>query len=171
MCCLVVGRRAASGSPRLSEPSATDRPPLRSLTVTPDASAGVRFAWRPQMRLKKSRDFRRVQGRGRKIRQPNLMLLVLPGQVSQTRIGLTVSRRVGNAVVRNRVKRWLREGLRHQYPSIEGCWDVVVIAHPSAADAGLDALTQQLASALSLMSQPPRHVAGRGRGRSRGARR
>ena len=116
------------------------------------------------MRLKKSRDFRRVQGRGRKIRQPNLMLLVLPGQVSQTRIGLTVSRRVGNAVVRNRVKRWLREGLRHLYPGIPGCWDVVVIAHPSAADAGQDAITGQLSRALSLISRPPRP-------RSRGTRR
>lgn len=121
------------------------------------------------MRLKKSRDFRRVQGRGRKIRQPNLMLLVLPGQVSQTRIGLTVSRRVGNAVVRNRVKRWLRQGLRHQYPSIEGCWDVVVIAHPSAAEAGQEVLSEQLASALSLMTRPPRRSSGRGR--SRGSRR
>jgi len=123
------------------------------------------------MRLKKSRDFRRVQGRGRKIRQPNLMLLVLPGQVSQTRIGLTVSRRVGNAVIRNRVKRWLREGLRHQYPSIEGCWDVVVIAHPSASEAGQEALSQQLASALTLMTRPPDKGSGRSRRRSRGARR
>lgn len=169
MCCLVVGPRAASGSPRPSEPSAADRHPVRSLIVTPDACGGVRYAWRPEMRLKKSRDFRRVQGRGRKIRQPNLMLLVLPGQVSQTRIGLTVSRRVGNAVVRNRVKRWLRQGLRHQYPSIEGCWDVVVIAHPSAAEAGQEVLSEQLASALSLMTRPPRRSSGRGR--SRGSRR
>ena len=171
MCCLVVGPRVASGSPRPSAPSATDRHPVRSLTVTPDASGGAGFAWRPQMRLKKSRDFRRVQGRGRKIRQPNLMLLVLPGQVSQTRIGLTVSRRVGNAVVRNRVKRWLREGLRHQYPGIEGCWDVVVIAHSSAADAGQDAISHQLASALALVNRPPRKGAGRSRGRARGERR
>jgi ribonuclease P protein component len=116
------------------------------------------------MRLKKSRDFRRVQGRGRKIRQPNLMLLVLPGQGSRTRIGLTVSRRVGNAVVRNRVKRWLREGLRHQYPDVSGCWDVVVIAHPSAAEADQAEISRQLSVSLDMLER-------KDRGGSRGARR
>lgn len=117
------------------------------------------------MRLKKSRDFRRVQGRGRKIRQPNLMLLVLPGQGSCTRIGLTVSRRVGNAVVRNRVKRWLREGLRHRYPEISGHWDVVVIAHPSAAAADQAEISRQLTVALSIAERPPGPRGSRGRRR------
>ena len=171
--CLPAGApRAASGSLPLLGPSATDLHPVSwLLTVIPDAAGTVGFSWRPEMRLKKSRDFRWVQGRGRKIRQPNLMLLVLPGRGSQTRIGLTVSRRVGNAVVRNRVKRWLREGLRHLYPGIPGCWDVVVIAHPSAADADQALLSQQLSTALSIMTLPRQSSQGRSRGRSKGTRR
>lgn len=137
--------------------------------MSPEAAITARFLWRPEMRLKKSPDFRRVQGRGRKIRQPNLMLLVLPGQLDRTRIGLTVSKRVGNAVVRNRVKRWLREGLRHLYPGISGCWDVVVIAHPAAATAGQESITAQLSTALSAIHRPPARSAGRDR--RRGSRR
>jgi len=105
--------------------------------------------WQSKMRLRKRCDFRRVQGRGRRIRLSSLMLLYLPGQSTQTRIGLTVSKKVGCAVVRNRVKRWLRESLRKQYNQIDGTWDVVVIAHPSAARSGQEKLQQQLIHGLT----------------------
>lgn len=49
------------------------------------------------------------------------------------RIGLTVSRRVGNAVVRNRVKRRLREWFRQSAVRAAGAFDWVVIARPAAA--------------------------------------
>jgi len=50
-----------------------------------------------------------------------------------SRIGLTVSRRVGNAVVRNRVKRRLREWFRQSATRAAGALDWVVIARPAAA--------------------------------------
>ena len=51
-----------------------------------------------------------------------------------TRFGLSVGKRVGNAVVRNRVKRQLREVLGTL--RVEGGWDIVVVARAGAADAG-----------------------------------
>jgi ribonuclease P protein component len=71
------------------------------------------------------------------------------------RFGLVVSRKVGNAVVRNRVKRWLREALRRQLPS----WspgDHAIIARPRAALAGLRALETELVAASRRLSRSSR---------------
>ena len=57
------------------------------------------------------------------------------GSEEGSRFGITVSRKVGNAVTRNRVKRWLREAIRHERDGLDG-GDVVFIAHPQAATAG-----------------------------------
>ena len=50
----------------------------------------------------------------------------------------------GNAVTRNRVKRWLREAIRKNNHRVEGCVDVVFIARREAADAGLSVLSEEV---------------------------
>ncbi len=72
-----------------------------------------------------------------------LLLLVARGQGPRARVGLTVSRKVGNAVVRNRVKRWLREAVR-SVGAPDVAVDVVVVARPEAAAAGFHALRDEL---------------------------
>lgn len=64
-----------------------------------------------------------------------------------------MSRKVGNAVTRNRVKRWLREATRAQADSFPPGADVVLIAQPAAADADLHLITREL---VSLLSRYPR---------------
>jgi ribonuclease P protein component len=56
--------------------------------------------------------------------------------VAGARVGLTVSSKVGGAVVRNRVKRRLREAVRHELAGLPPV-DLVVVARPSAVDAGV----------------------------------
>tara|TARA_B100000900_G_scaffold356860_1_gene326863 strand:- start:142 stop:393 length:252 start_codon:yes stop_codon:yes gene_type:complete len=73
------------------------------------------------------------------------MMMVIRNGTSQTRVGLTVSRKVGNAVIRNRVKRWLREAIRHQQTQLPPGFDVVVIAYPQAADSSFNAIGRELA--------------------------
>jgi len=62
------------------------------------------------------------------------------------RVGITVSRKVGGAVVRNRVKRWIRECYRRRHPEFPAQVDVVVVARPAAAEAGHDGICRELAA-------------------------
>jgi ribonuclease P protein component len=95
-------------------------------------------------RLRTSRDYRRVAAGGERFACPEFVLLVAPGgplPTGRVRLGITASRRVGNAVVRNRVKRSVREWFRRCRDRIDagsGGLDVVVIARHAAAE--LDAM-------------------------------
>lgn len=84
--------------------------------------------------LKKRRDFVRVQNASLKTRGKRLVILKDRGVAGNPpRVGFTVSKRVGNAVVRNRVKRRLRELTRASVAFLEPGCDYVVIARPQAA--------------------------------------
>lgn len=78
-------------------------------------------------------------------------MLFVPSGGEVTRVGLTVSRKVGNAVVRNRVKRRLRETIRRQSELIPLGYDVVIIAHPQAAEADLESLGAEVAHGWTRM--------------------
>lgn len=89
-------------------------------------------------RLTRSADFDRVFRRGRSYGNRHLVLHVFPQdapeQPRDPRVGLSVSRRVGNAVERNLVKRLLREAFVEHAPRFVGTVDVVIVARPDARE-------------------------------------
>lgn len=103
-------------------------------------------AWR----LRESTDFARVRDGGRVWRHPLLVLSVgsAPDARPVTRFGITVSRRVGTAVVRNRVKRRIREIIRLAYPDLSVGWDLVFVVRPAAASASYQELDAAVFSLL-----------------------
>jgi ribonuclease P protein component len=84
-------------------------------------------------RLSRSGDFERAYRRGRSVANRHLVLYVFPrGNSDDPRLGVSVSRRLGGAVVRNRVKRLLREAFRAHGDKLARGHDYVLVARPDA---------------------------------------
>lgn len=83
---------------------------------------------RPTQRLRLSFEFTRVFEKGRTFRAPCLRLHYLPSGRESSRLGLVVTRKIGGAVQRNRVKRVLREVFRRQRHLLLAPMDVVLVA-------------------------------------------
>lgn len=105
---------------------------------------GMNLTFKKEDRILKSIEFRRTLRYGKRFRRPHLTVVALIRPSGKTRIGLTVSKKVGNAVVRNRVKRRLREVARRLRGCLARPRDLIVIAQPSAAGASYDMLWSQL---------------------------
>jgi ribonuclease P protein component len=104
-------------------------------------------------RLRRRREFLAVQQRGTRLHAGDVVVIALPAGGPRPRIGITVSSKVASAVVRNRVKRWVREAFR----AAQGDWppvDLVVIARPGAKTMGLDGARRALAAARARLGGP-----------------
>jgi len=80
-------------------------------------------------------EFKHVFEQGRKFPSHHLILYVHSNGLEQSRLGFVVSRKVGNAVARNRVKRRLREIFRKLLAESPLCCDIVVVSRSTAAEA------------------------------------
>lgn len=92
--------------------------------------------------MRRRSEYLRAQEDGRRVHTASFVLLIQPGEGKQ--LGITVTKRVGVAVVRNRVKRLVREVFR-----LDRCWcpeacQVVVVARPSAAGLGFAEVRAEL---------------------------
>jgi len=92
--------------------------------------------WQKQMRLRRPEEFRRVRSEGRSWAHPLFVLWRAPGTMDGSRVGIAASRRVGNAVERNRARRLLREAVRKLYGRIIGGWDIVLVARSGLLGVG-----------------------------------
>jgi ribonuclease P protein component len=103
-----------------------------------------------EIRIRSRAEFDRVFQAGVRVSDARLTLLAAPGPVPEARLGISVSRRYGNAVQRNRVKRLIREvfrRLRHDLPPATD-WVVLPKPGPGPTLEGIRESMKQLSSRL-----------------------
>lgn len=111
-----------------------------------------------QYRLRDTQSFARVRRAGHCRRDPHIVLCCLDNGMSHSRFGFVVSKRVGNAVTRNRVKRRLRAIFHTHLVQIRTGFDIVVVCRPQVARIAyrdLEMACLRLARRLSLMPTAP----------------
>jgi len=99
--------------------------------------------------LKRNGEFRRVYGRGKALSSPVLITYYLKNRVGVCRIGITTSKKIGNAVERNRSRRVIREGVRAVSPRIKPGYDFVFVARGRTKHVKSTEISATLLSVLS----------------------
>ncbi len=128
----------------------------------PDASrvptaggASARFS-RPA-RLRKHADFEKVYRNGRRLFFAHMTVFFLPRDRGPARVGFTVTRAMGTAVKRNRMRRRLREAVRLNLGAAGGAVDVVIHPKKSALTAEFAALGEEIARAFAKIQSPAKN--------------
>ena len=85
--------------------------------------------------LKKNKDFQNVYSKGRSYANRLLVMYVLDNHTENNRLGISVSKKVGNSVIRHHITRLIRESYRLQEDMLNSGLDIVVIARATARNA------------------------------------
>ncbi len=96
------------------------------------------------LRLRQSADFARVRRNGTLHKHYRIMLNCAENPLSHNRYGFVTSKKVGGAVIRNLVKRRLREATYQIHPHLHQGYDVVIIARPSVVEQPFEELLRIL---------------------------
>lgn len=118
--------------------------------MSPVTESSKGYQWHKGMRLRRPQDFRYVWKHGQSWVHPLFVLWAISNDLSGSRIGITASRKVGNAVHRNRARRLLREAARQLYPHVAPGWDLILVArsalcavHTPQVEAALESLLRR----------------------------
>lgn len=94
--------------------------------------------------IKRTFDYKRVYENGRRYYGKYLIFFVCNNNLQYSRVGISVGKKVGGSVKRNRIKRLLREILRHVWQNVIKERDIVVVAKKEAEGKDLRAVWQDL---------------------------
>ncbi len=107
---------------------------------------------KPLRSLTGRREFDSVFKEGSSLASKNLVIYARPNELGFSRLGLSVSKKIGKAVARNRVKRLLREAMRTMSGDIPLHYDFVFVARKSSADVDMDDVMLEIKRFLSRLT-------------------
>lgn len=107
-----------------------------------------------RMRLHLNREFQQVYGKGKRRHGEGFTLIFAPNATAERRLGISVRRKLGTAVRRNRVKRLFRELFRLRRDRFPEACDIVITVRPDFACDSLRALEQVFVPVLRRSGQP-----------------
>jgi ribonuclease P protein component len=131
-----------------------------------DGPGGLRFT--KERRVRRRAEYVRVQSTGQRVTTTHFVFLLAPGPRPEgpSRLGVTASKQVGNAVIRNRIKRLIREAFRLDPGLLPAGVDVVVIARQGADALGQAGLAAEWAKVRTLLGRRARGLGSPGEKRS-----
>ena len=135
--------------------------PLAVAPATVSGPTEPRRTLRPDDRLKLRRDFVRAQQGGRKVHTAHFVVCVLArGDADRPRVGVTVTRKIGGAVQRNRVKRLVREVFRCNRELFPVGCDVVLIAKEGSPRLVMSAVLAEMRGSAGALARAGRPTKG-----------
>ncbi len=108
-------------------------------------------------RLKKNHDFLKVYRKGKSLAQHYIVMYYIANGLKFNRIGFSISKKVGNSVVRNRIRRLIFESFLLQQDKIEQGYDFVFIARKKASVAGFKEVSNNIERLLEKVGLKNKH--------------
>ena len=113
----------------------------------------MEFSFTKADRLLKRNEFIELSKAGRRLQNNYFIAIYAPGHFDRCRLGITVTRKIGRAVQRNRIKRLIREYFRCHRHLISGTWDINVIAKKEAVDLSSEEIFSSLQNIFERISR------------------
>ena len=102
-----------------------------------------------EITVKENYEFRRIYRKGKSVVTPYLVLYCQKNRQGKTRLGVTVSTKLGKAVIRNRARRRLREVWRLHLPEMHAGWDIVLVARSRCVEGSYQKMEKAYLHALA----------------------
>lgn len=112
-------------------------------------------AFPKQARVRKRREFLHIQNAGRRVATRHFLVVYVRSGDGPPRLGITVTKKIGNAVVRNRIKRAVREAFRSSAAALQRGASMVVIARDGSNRLTSNATAAEIIPALSSIGAAP----------------
>lgn len=111
----------------------------------------------PQERIRKKKEFLLLYHKGRRYRGQYFNLIYLPNQLAFSRMAVVVSRKIGKAVVRNKIKRRMRELFRRNKSILTHSLDILLVAKKNIESASWSELREHYLEALGKICPQKNH--------------